>query len=63
MRAVIDSVKGAYYRCLLENGDTINIHKSYLPENVHEGAILKIQFSIDEEGTKKQQELIAQMQS
>lgn len=62
MRAVIDSAKGPYFRCLLENGDLINVHKSLLPAGAHEGDILKVEFSLDQEGTRKQHELMAQMQ-
>jgi len=63
MQAVIDSVKGQYYRCLMENGELITIHKAFLPEGVHEGDILNVQFTLDSEGSKKQRELMAQMKA
>jgi hypothetical protein len=58
MQAVIDSINGDYFRCLLENGDLISIHKEYLPEKIEVGNVVKIQFSIDEEASKRQKELM-----
>ena len=58
MHAVIDSINGDYFRCLLENGDLISIHKEYLPEKIEVGNVVKIQFSIDEEASKRQKELM-----
>ncbi len=63
MRAVIDSAKGQFFRCLMENGDLITIHKSCLPAEAQEGDILQVQFTLDQEGTRKQRELMTQMQS
>jgi len=60
MRAVIDAVKGLYFRCLFENGDLINVHKNFLPEGIKEGDVIKAVFSIDEDATKKQRELMDQ---
>ncbi|MGM0598573.1 MAG: DUF3006 family protein [Candidatus Rifleibacteriota bacterium] len=58
MQAVIDSIKGEYFRCLLENGDLINIHKSYVNEEIVTGDIIKIEINKDVEATKKQKELM-----
>ncbi len=58
MQAVIDSIIGDYFRCLLENGDLVSIHKEYLPEKVEVGNVLKISFSIDEAASKRQKELM-----
>ncbi len=58
MQAIIDSIQGDYFRCLLENGDLISIHKEYLPKNVEVGNVVKVQFSIDEEASRRQKELM-----
>ncbi len=58
MQAVIDLITGDYYRCLLENGDLISIHKEFLPDDVTIGDIVKIQFNKDEEASKRQKELM-----
>ncbi|MEW6709951.1 MAG: DUF3006 domain-containing protein [Candidatus Riflebacteria bacterium] len=58
MQAIIDSIHGDYFRCLLENGDLISIHKEYLPKNVEVGNVVKVQFSIDEEASRRQKELM-----
>ncbi len=58
MQAVIDSTKGAFFRCLLENGDLLNVHKSSLPENAQIGSVIKINFELDTEATEKQQKLM-----
>jgi hypothetical protein len=58
MQAVIDLITGDYYRCLLENGDLISIHKEFLPDDVTIGDIVKIQFKKDEEASKRQKELM-----
>lgn len=58
MQAVIDLITGDYYRCLLENGDLISIHKEFLPDNITIGDIVKIQFNKDEEASKRQKELM-----
>lgn len=59
MRAVIDSSKGAYFRCLAENGDLLTVHRDMLPEGVSEGDILRVSFALDAEATKRQKELMA----
>ena len=58
MRAVIDSAFGVYFRCLLENGDLITVHKSFLPEEAKEGVVIQVSFALDEAANKKQQELM-----
>ncbi|GAB4272029.1 MAG: hypothetical protein Kow0029_10270 [Candidatus Rifleibacteriota bacterium] len=58
MQAVIDSVNGEYFRCLLENGDLVSVHKDYLPEGIEIGDIVKVQFLKDEEATRRQKELM-----
>ncbi|MFZ5951186.1 MAG: DUF3006 domain-containing protein [Candidatus Rifleibacteriota bacterium] len=58
MQAIIDSIHGDYFRCLLENGDLISIHKEYLPKNVEVGNVVKVQFSVDEEASRRQKELM-----
>jgi hypothetical protein len=58
MKAVIDSINGDYCRCLLENGDLLSIHKQYLPQKVELGFVLKVEFSIDEEASRRQKELM-----
>lgn len=58
MRAVIDSSKGAYFRCLVENGDLLTIHREMLPNGVREGDVLTVSFSLDAEATKRQKELM-----
>lgn len=63
MRAVIDSCKGAYFRCLVENGDLLTIHRDMLPSGVAEGDVLKVSFSLDADATKRQKELMAARQA
>ncbi len=47
MKGVIDSIKGEYYRCLLENGDLLNIHSSEFSEPVKIGDIIKIRLELN----------------
>ena len=63
MRAVIDSMSGAFVRCLLESGDMITMNQSVLPKNVKLGDVLNVQFDIDKEATKKQRELMKSLKS
>ncbi len=60
MRAVVDSKKGMFFRCLIENGDLVTVHKTFLPEGTAEGDVLNVQFSRDEEATRRQRELMQQ---
>jgi hypothetical protein len=61
MRGLIDSIKGAFARCLLENGDVVTVHRSVLPETLQEGDVVRVQFTIDQEASDKQRELMKQM--
>jgi len=63
MRAVIDSMNGAFIRCLLETGDMITINQSALPKEINLGDVLNIQFEIDKEATKRQRELMTGFKS
>jgi hypothetical protein len=63
MRAVIDSIKGVFVRCLVENGDMITIHKNLLPAEVIEGDVLNVHLELDQEGTKRQRELMKSAQA
>ncbi|MDN5279771.1 MAG: hypothetical protein PWR01_3736 [Clostridiales bacterium] len=58
MQAVIDSMNGDYFRCLIENGDLISIHKEYLPQNIQVGDVIKVVFEKDEDASKRQKELM-----
>ena len=44
MQAVVDSMNGDYFRCLLENGDVINVHKSELGQNIEIGDVICVAF-------------------
>lgn len=58
MQAVIDSVHGDYYRCLLENGDLINVNKVAFPQNVEVGDIITVSFTRDDAASLRQKELM-----
>lgn len=58
MQAVVDSKRGEYFRCLLENGDIINVFKDELGENIAIGDIVKISFIKDDEASARQRELM-----
>lgn len=58
MQAVVDSKNGDYFRCLLENGDVINVHKTGLSEDIDVGDIVKVSFARDAEASAKQKELM-----
>lgn len=58
MQAVVDSIHGDYFRCLLENGDLINIHKVDFPQNVEVGDIVSVSFARDDAASMKQKELM-----
>lgn len=58
MRAVIESIKGSFVRCLIETGDSVTISKKALPEELREGDIIRVKIEVDEEATKKQRELM-----
>lgn len=58
MQAVVDSRHGDYFRCLLENGDVINVYKEDLSAEVDIGDIVKISFVKDNEASARQRELM-----
>ena len=58
MQAVVDSINGEYVRCLVENGDLLNIHSSDLPEGVEVGDVLTLSFTKDDKSSKRQKELM-----
>ena len=58
MKTVVDSIKGNYYKCLLENGDIITLHKSCFPENIQIGNILKLSFELDKKASEQQNQLM-----
>ncbi len=47
MKGIIDSKKGDYYRCLLENGDIINLHSSEINTEVNVGDSLKVVITLE----------------
>lgn len=58
MQTVIDSIKGNYYKCLLENGDIITLHKSCFPDNSKIGNIFKLSLELDKEASENQSKLM-----
>ncbi|EKD83296.1 MAG: hypothetical protein ACD_39C00759G0003 [uncultured bacterium] len=58
MQAVVDSRHGDYFRCLLENGDVINVYKQDLSEEIDIGDIVKVSFVKDNEASARQRELM-----
>lgn len=58
MHAMIDSIKGKFVRCLLENGDLVTVHNSIIPKGCKAGDILNVSFSLDENATRRQRELM-----
>ncbi len=58
MQAVVDSLNGEFFRCLLENGDIINVHKSELAQNVAVGDVLSVSFVRDDAASLRQKELM-----
>lgn len=58
MKAVIDSYNSDFYRCLVENGDFLSIHKSYLPADIKVGDVVNISFEKDQKATERQKELM-----
>ena len=45
MKAVIDSKNGDYFKCLLENGDILNIHEDDFEESIEIGDLVDIKIS------------------
>lgn len=58
MQAVVDSMNGDYFRCLLENGDVINVNKADFPHEIGIGDILTVSFVKDNEASARQKELM-----
>lgn len=58
MQAVIDSISGDFFRCLVENGDVLTVHKDMLPHEIEVGDVLKIGFEKDEKASSRQKELM-----
>ncbi len=58
MQAVVDSCNGDYFRCLLENGDVINVHKTCFSAAIEVGDVVTVSFQRDEAASKKQKELM-----
>lgn len=52
MKGVIDSVKGEFFRCLLENGDLLNIHSSEISSDAKIGDVVKISVTTEKDNTK-----------
>lgn len=45
MKGVIESKKGDYFRCLLENGDILNLHSSEIASDTKVGDCILISLS------------------
>ncbi len=45
MKGVIESKKGDYFRCLLENGDILNLHSSEISSDTKVGDFIRISLS------------------
>jgi exosome complex RNA-binding protein Csl4 len=58
MQAVVDSRHGDYFRCLLENGDVINVYKNELSDEIGIGDIVKVTLVKDNEASARQRELM-----
>jgi hypothetical protein len=58
MQAVVDSMQGDFFRCLLENGDVINVSKADLPQEVVVGDIITVSFAKDIAASARQKELM-----
>ena len=53
MKGVIESKKGDYFRCLLENGDILNIHSSEIASDIKIGDTLLVNLSKEALNEKK----------
>lgn len=58
MQAVVDSIKGDVFRCLLENGDVINVNKADFPQGIGIGDIITVSFVKDNDASARQKELM-----
>lgn len=58
MQAVVDSKHGVYFRCLLENGDIINVNEADVGRGIDVGDILTVTIARDEKASDRQKELM-----
>lgn len=58
MKALVDSVKAKFCRCLLENGDYITVSIDEMPENVKVGDVITVSFFTNVEASKQLQQMI-----
>lgn len=62
MRAVVDRFEGEYAVLLFGDEEIkVDFPKALLPEGVREGSWLKMSIQLDQEGTQKQEEKIANL--
>ena len=47
MKGVIESKKGDYFRCLLENGDILNLHSSEISSDIKVGDSIVVSLSTE----------------
>ena len=53
MKGVIESKKGDYYRCLLENGDILNLHSSEIASDIKIGDFIRVGLEKEDSSEKK----------
>lgn len=58
MQAVVDSKSGAYFRCMLENGDIITINSSDIDQAISIGDIVEVVIKKDEKASERQKVLM-----
>ena len=56
MKGVIESKKGDYFRCLLENGDILNLHSSEIASDTKVGDFILV--SLSKEASQENKSLI-----
>ena len=59
MQALVDNKSGDYFRCLLENGDVLSLHKTCFEGSIEIGDVVAVSFKKDVEATKKQKEFLS----
>lgn len=59
MRLIIDRFEGDFAIVELENGETVDISKKIIPDNVIEGDVIDI--TVNKEETKKIKEIIEKL--
>lgn len=57
LKAVVDRFEGDYAVLVFDDGQTLNILKKKLPQDVHEGSVIWLSVLNDQKETKKQREL------